>query len=149
MIKQWKCCLGCVLAVFFLACDTETPALEPSGSGYDLHTLVVQAGGMSRTLFYKYDYYIATNTYTGSATVHATLEGLQLTGATVTLRTAHRWSVLAYYPDETTLIGSNYANLATSGTVTFTTNPNYYYTNTLRFRIYDHDDRKEIINADW
>lgn len=134
------CCAWCVLLQF--ACTSEKP-LEPTDSNA-LRELVITTPSGSRTIFSKYDYYMATNVSGGG-----TLEGLAMNSATLTFSRSHRITVKAWYPDPGTIIVSNTFSIAASVNVLFTANPVYYYTNTLRIQAWDEDEGREVLNAEW
>jgi len=130
------------LLLLQLACTSEKP-LEPT-EGNALRELFIATLFGNRTIFTKYDYYMATNVSGGG-----TLEGLAMNSATLWFDQSHRVTVKAWYPGPGTLIASNTFSASSSVNVSFSGKPVYAYTNTLRIQAWDEDEGREVLNAEW
>ena len=130
------------LVLLQFACTSEKP-LEPT-EGNALRELSITTPSGNRTIFKKYDYYMATNVSGGG-----TLEGLAMNSATLLFDQSHRMTVKAWYPGPGVLIASNTFSASSSFNVFFSGNPVYAYTNTLRIQAWDEDENREVLNAEW
>ena len=124
------------------ACSDDKP-LTPTENNA-LRELTVFTPSGTRTIFQNYDLYMATNTSEG-----ASLEGLSINSATLVFTRSHRVTVMAWYPNQASLIASNTFPISSSVSIMFAGNPVYRYTNTLRIRAYDEDDAREVLHAEW